>query len=71
MHLKSHQYEFAKDIENEVCICPWNSDESFAHFDLHDLDTSNLIKVQRGLKVILTAYCVDYENDLYYFPLLT
>ena len=22
MHLKSHQYEFAKDIENEVCICP-------------------------------------------------
>ena len=63
MHLKSHQYEFAKDIENEVCICPWNSDESFAHFDLYDWDTSDLIKVQRRLNVIAAAHCVDYKND--------
>ena len=66
MHLKSHQYEFAKDIENEVCICPWNSDESFAHFDLHYWDTSDLIKVQHRLNVIATAYCVDYKNDQWY-----
>ena len=45
MHLKSHQYEFAKDIENEVCICPWNGDENFAHLDWNGLDTSDLIKV--------------------------
>ena len=63
MHLKSHQYEFAKDIENEVRICPWNCDESFAHLDLHDLDTYDLIKVQCRLNVIATAYCLDYKND--------